>query len=501
MPLTDHSHFFQSPPAPTTLHWLSNGLLGSRFLRTIRLWYCLQNFYGPQPPLREPWPDTFSYPVWRDRLFAPSHDRQELATPEQILAACQGKPCLCQHTTLSLLWGSTPPTEDWQTELAQIAHLSRAELDRLLQDRPFATVHRALRNDLKALAEQEWLQKASRGYYRLRSPQDLPLPPEFQHQAVFSSSQPLAHPFQSLDRTQCWDVIRALESVAFLQPSLEPIIEQIWQHQAAQTRNLRLDPAPQRIFFEVNYILSEADRERVEHYQYQLEQLWQSPPGAVIQFQSWVPYLQEQATATVYPVCLHYTRRANYLSAYGDHADGSWGWHNYRLDRIRSEQLTILPWGAPNVPSGLRSLWRSGHLPKPDYVRTELEAAWGFNFYLPKAPLILRFNPQFAQDYVAQTQRHQTFLPIAYHHILPWLQLQLSAKTELKPLHKLLTQRSPSDAYFRAWIRLEDINVRMRLREWRPAGEVIYPLSLRAILAEECLQEAQYYGTFAAQRN
>ncbi|MEB3163542.1 MAG: TIGR03985 family CRISPR-associated protein [Prochlorothrix sp.] len=491
MSLTPNLLFFQSPPAPTTLHWLSNGLLESRFLRTIRLWYCLQNFYGPRQPLREPWPETFSYPVWRDRSFAPSHDRQELATSDQILATCHGKPCLCQHTALSLLWGAAPPSPDWHTELAHISHLSRSQLDCLLQERPFAIVHRALRNDLKALAEQGWLQKASRGCYRLRSPQDLPFPPEFQHEAALSAPQP--HLFQSLSSAQGWDVIRALESVAFLQPSLEPIIEQIWQHQATQTQKSGRDPAPQRIFFEVNYILSEADQERVDTYQDQLEHLWQSPEGAVVRFESWVPQRQHQGTATVYPVCLHYTRRAKYLSAYGDHADGSWGWHNYRLDRIRSEHLQILPWGDPQVPSGLRSLWRSGQLPQPDYVRRELEAAWGFNFYLPKAPLILRFNCQFAQDYVAQTQRHGTFLPIAYDQILPWLKPQLTAEADLKALLKLLTQRSPTDAYFRAWIRLDDINVTLRLREWRPAGEVIYPFSLRRALAAECREEAQYY--------
>lgn len=479
--------YLQSPPAPATLHWLSEGLLGSRFLRTMRLWDCLQHFYGAPSIAQDPWPDAFSYPDWRDRRFAPSHNSQELATPHQIHAACQGTPCLCQQSSLTLLWGDVQPPGSWLQDMAQLAHLSQADLGDLLQQSPFAVVHRVLRNDLQALVHQGFLSKPSRGRYRCLTPQTLPLPP------APPQSGAMQHPLASLSDSQCWDVMRALEAVAFLQPSLEPIIQQIWEHQYQQSHPALPTATAQRVFFEVNYIFAESDRDRVDTYQFQLEQLWQSAVPGVIQFESWLPHQHALATATVYPVCIHYTRRAKYLSAYGTHADGTWGWHNYRLDRIRSQQLRLLPWGDPTVPDQLRDLWRFGSLPTPTAVLSSLEEAWGFNFYLPKVPMILRFNRRFAQDYVTQTQRHETFQAIDYPQILHWLTTVLGSRAELQTTRELLAQRSAEDAYFRAWIRLGDINITMRLREWRPAGEVIYPLELRKMMLEELEQEQNWY--------
>lgn len=42
-------------------------------------------------------------------------------------------------------------------------------------------------------------------------------------------------------------------------------------------------------------------------------------------------------------------------------------------------------------------------------------------------------------------------------------------------------------------IRTGDINVLMRLRDWRPNGEVIAPLSVRQQLQEEAKQELSNY--------
>lgn len=479
----------KTPPTPTLLHWLSGGMLGSRLLRTIRLWDCLRDFYSPSPPAKVPWTEAFSYPDWRDRRFAPSHPTHEFATPSQITATCNGTACLCQQSSLVLLWGDPEPPQSWLQEVAHLAQLSPTALAETLRQAPFAVVHRVLRNDLKALIKQGFLDQPKRGYYQCRPPKTLPIP------AIQESPAVSPHPLASLSDTQCWDMLRALESVAFLQPSLEPIIQQIWEHQTQQSQGTHRTHNAQRIFFEVNYIFAEADLDRVDTYQSQLEQLWQSSAGGVIQFQSWLPHLQTAATATVYPVCIHYTRRAKYLSAYGANADQSWGWHNYRLDRIQSQQLRVLPWGDPTVPKRLRDQWREGSLPTPETVLSALEEAWGFNFYLPKIPLILRFNSRFAQDYVAQTQRHSTFQSINHSEIMTWLRSNLEASTALNITATLLEHRSPRDAYFRAWIRLGDINITMRLREWRPAGEVIYPPALRQTMLQESEQETQWYHT------
>nr|WP_293160386.1 TIGR03985 family CRISPR-associated protein [Okeania sp. SIO2C9] len=57
-------------------------------------------------------------------------------------------------------------------------------------------------------------------------------------------------------------------------------------------------------------------------------------------------------------------------------------------------------------------LWEKGKLPTIEYVEQELEKAWGFNLYLPRDLLIMRFESKFARWYVDDTVRHPTFQPI-----------------------------------------------------------------------------------------
>ena len=118
-------------------------------------------------------------------------------------------------------------------------------------------------------------------------------------------------------------------------------------------------------------------------------------------------------------------------------------------------------------------------------MQQELQAAWGFNFYLPRQLLLLRFPPTFARQYVDGTCRHPTFRAIA-HAKIPALLKQVGLETsEAQRILTLVKQRPAQDAYYRAWIRKGDINVMMRLRDWRPNGEVIAPLSVRHQMAEE----------------
>jgi CRISPR-associated protein (TIGR03985 family) len=65
--------------------------------------------------------------------------------------------------------------------------------------------------------------------------------------------------------------------------------------------------------------------------------------------------------------------------------------------------------------------------------------------------------------------------------------------TQKQKVLDILKQKSSSDAYYTAWIRTGDINVLMRLRDWRPNGEVIAPLSIREQLKQEAIQELSHY--------
>ena len=152
----------------------------------------------------------------------------------------------------------------------------------------------------------------------------------------------------------------------------------------------------------------------------------------------------------------------------------------------------MLPWGDPAVPPELKALRDTGQLPNPEQVQAQLEDAWGFNFYLPKALLIMRFPPEFARWYVQDTERHPTFGPVDYGE-LPAL-LQPLPIDERQTLQTILAHRPATDAYYTGWIRLGDINVTMRLRDWRPMGEVIAPLVVRRQMMAEAQQELAGYG-------
>ncbi len=154
----------------------------------------------------------------------------------------------------------------------------------------------------------------------------------------------------------------------------------------------------------------------------------------------------------------------------------------------------LLVWGDPQVPESLRELWRTGQLPTSEDVDAALKEAWGFNFYLPRRLLIMRFPPEFARRYVDQTERHTTFEAIDYSALSGVVQQELDNADEQAVVLDILARCNPQDAYYRAWIRLGDINIVMRLRDWRPKGEVIAPLELRQRMQAEARAELSHYG-------
>ncbi|WP_253188109.1 TIGR03985 family CRISPR-associated protein [Leptolyngbya sp. 'hensonii'] len=470
------------------LQWLSAGQLGNRLQRTVRLWVLLSHLYGPTWNWAIQLPQPFSYPDLRDRLFAPTHKQSDNLSIEVITSTCTDPSCACHQTMQAWLSGThlIPSEPRWLEEMIHLTGLSMAELQGQLQLYPFATVHRSLREDLKLLAKLGWLQSSDRGSYLCQIPAHWPEPP-----TEVETAPELAR----LSSSETWDLLRALESVSFMQPNLEPTIQALWdQATKADPPMSRLEQEPtQRIFLELEYILFPDTQDRVDTYQDQLTQLWRKGEGGVITFEYFMARAQKQVQVIVHPVCIHYVRRAKYLSAYGLDPEGQIGWHNYRLDRIVSDRLRILPWGDPLVPKALKDLWHAGQLYTPDYVREQLRQAWGFNFYLRRELLLLRFPRAFAHGYVEDTVRHETFRSIAYKKIPALLQREHVPEPEQQQILALLQQRSAKDAYYHAWVRIGDINVTMRLRDWRPNGEVLAPCSLRQQMAEEATQELAHY--------
>ncbi|MTJ51701.1 TIGR03985 family CRISPR-associated protein [Anabaena sp. UHCC 0253] len=470
---------FPYPPTPQILHWLAAGQLGNRLHRSIRLWVILNKLYGEENWIQE-LPKNFTYSQLRDRLFRYNHPKSETISTSQISANCGDNTCICHQNCGNILQTSNCYLSEleWQQEIIQLTGITPEYLAAQIQQSPFATVHRSLRDDLKQLVRLGWLQSPHKGQYQSLPTPELPTP-------VTPTNSPAT--FTQLSLPQTWELLHALESISFVQPNLEIISQSLWE------QILHTSPTPEkRIFLHLDYILSPEMQDKVDNYQEQLEQLWRKQTGGVIRFKTLIPATAKKVAVTVYPVCLHYSRRAKYLSAYGIDPHGNTGWHNYRLDRIASAKLQILAWGDPEIPPELQLMWESGTLPTPQQVEQELAAAWGFNFYLKREFLIMRFPPDFARWYVDNTVRHQSFKPVAYAEIRNLVKRNIPESQQIQVL-EVLEQKSSDDAYYTAWIRDTDINVLMRLRDWRPKGEVIAPLSVREGLKAEAMQELENY--------
>lgn len=97
----------------------------------------------------------------------------------------------------------------------------------------------------------------------------------------------------------------------------------------------------------------------------------------------------------------------------------------------------------------------------------------------------MRFPVDFASNYVDDTVRHSTFQKIPYSELFKSVDTQVKNREERQLIKNILRQRSPDDTYYQAWVRVGDINIVMRLRDWRPKGEIIAPVVLRQQMLEE----------------
>lgn len=503
------------PPTPQILQWLAGGQLANRLVRSLRLLVLINKFYSSKTDWADKIPRVFTYSQLRDRLFAYHHPKSDRLNAQQITVQCSDgcanakgdRSCICHQTFLEIVFKQNFQQNEaqWLEQIILLTGINKEELQKVLQERPFATVHRSIRDDLKQLIQLGWLHPAGQGKYQYLAREKLPLLPT---QLEADSSLPKLTSLPSLSHLseqQTWELLRVLESISFVQPNLSSIIEKLWEQIAdsSPSGTLHQQDPQQRIFLHLDYILSPRMQDCVDNYQEQIEQLWHKPPGGVVQFEYWIAATESKVKITVYPVCLHYVRRAKYLSAYGIDPDGNIAWHNYRLDRIAGDRvppsvgdrLKVLAWGDPLVPQELKQMWHTGSLPTPEYIAGELKAAWGFNFYFKRELLILRFPVDFAKWYVDNTTRHSTFRAVLHDQLPQLIVKNIPDEQEREQLLKIVSQCPTDDAYYIAWIRTGDINVIMRLREWRPNGEVIAPLSIRYQMRAEAEQEFQNYQT------
>lgn len=463
---SDPTHLYPSAPL---LQRLTQGAFRQHGLRSLRLWAWLRGLYGTPSWVadaeedsdeRAMEPTTFTYADWRDRFFTVSHPKGE-AVP-----ALHDPHCRCSVLTCDWLTPVVSSLPEWCDRLSEELNIEPDLLRSWLGQRLFGVTRRSLASDLHRLVDLSLLERQGRAF-RL-----LPQLPDWVWQAS-EGFQGSSEKVVVVERAADHDRLFAnLDLGAIAGRYAEPVAGQ------------------QRFFLDVDYIVRDRHIDLVEDWQERLYQLWRSadiPPVRLVYNSS---RTRAVSTCIVYPVCCYYVRRSIYLCGFGQTPTGEGQWYNFRLDRIGN--LQALSWEDGEIPFFVYDAYRQKSLPTPTEIRRELGLAWGFDFYLEPRLMVLRFDPAFEAGYVAGTFRHETFQRISYDEVWGYVQ-QCGDADGRSALESTLDRRSPDDPYYRAVYRHLDTNVRMRLRAWRPFGEVILPWSLRQEMAQEVREEFGWY--------
>ncbi|MFO8041302.1 MAG: TIGR03985 family CRISPR-associated protein [Sodalinema sp.] len=455
-------------PSPLLLQRLTRGVFCQHGLRSLRLWVWLQLLYGRQ--YRSLWeevtpgtPGLFSYAQWRDRFFTPGHPKGEEVPP------LHDRRCPCSRTAYDWVQSvvGSAGMEAWIEQVCTELGVELSEWHERLQQRLFGVTRRSLADDLRLLVEL--------GLLRRRG-----------------------HKFEPLERLPAWvteAVAKALPRDRSERPSggmmasAEVLFGNLDFASLAQ-RYAQPVAGVQRFFVHVDYVVRDGQIDQVEDGIEALYQLWQQPQVPPVRLLYRSSRLRTSRSCVVYPVCCYYMRRSIYLCGFGQTPTGQGQWYNFRLDHI--EALEALSWDSQELPFFLHQADQEQRLPVPDEIRAEMESVWGFDFYLPARLLILRFERQFHEGYVARTFRHETFKQISYEQVERHIR-ELAEPDDRERLLSVWRSRSPEDAYYQALYRHGDINVQMRLRAWRPLGEVLFPGELRDEMALEVKQEHGWY--------
>lgn len=447
---------FAEYPDLWILRALARGSLKQNLLRAVRLWVWLRLLYANPEDLPpnlwdlERLPAQFTFADWRSVFFSPSHPATEKAPPLHDAA------CACAKTMqdwLTLL----APTLDlaaWKATLKQHDSLP-STINRLLNQRLFGVTRRSLDEDLRQLEKLGWLQRQGQHYCRVST-----FPRYSGPVAERGRFQPLLHP----------DLVAIADTLS----------QTIGGHQ--------------RFFMHVEYIVPTDATDRVDDWQAQLKQIWEKAPVVPIKLRFYSAKLDARCTRIVYPVCVYYAQRGPYLCAWGQVPEGEeqpLDWRNYRLDRILGIQP--LTWDTPGLPPQLHKAYQHDHLPTPEFIQEQMETAWGFDFYQPTDTLLVRFEREFAKRYIDNSLRHDTFIRITYPQAKQQVRSQVQDSAMQQQMLCILAERSAQDSYYTALFRRHDLNIRLRLRAWRPHMEVLLPWKLRQQIADEVQQEFELY--------
>ena len=327
-----------------------------------------------------------------------------------------------QKTLAEFLLKECNPNErdDWQQSLRERYNIDNLLLERLLSSVIFAVDSRTIRNHFKCLTKLKYpvLLKSSefRGEYFKLSAAEID-----EHESKVESILEYG----------------SRDALNLINDGLSTIAELL----------LKKIDGEQRLFIHTEYIVNQDLQDRADDWANELKEIWQESlvPPIVIKYDSASNNNTDEYI--VYPACLYYHQRAFYLCAYGQHPKNAseFGWYNYRLERIKD--LFSSSWSESTITQKLKTTIYQQEKVKPEYkpeqIQLELDSAYGFDFYRPRATMLLRFNRDFGDRYIQNTDRHTTFKQIDPKMAQDFIKRQLKADSDLtsnraKQLTKIL---------------------------------------------------------------
>ncbi|MGK7875796.1 MAG: TIGR03985 family CRISPR-associated protein [Xenococcaceae cyanobacterium] len=361
--------------------------------------------------------------------------------------------------------------QQFLSSLKKRYHLNQGDIDHFLTYFPFQVEERTIRNNLTALSQlrDSLLDKRGQGNYRLKKLDGI-----LEILGLNERASEQQYLIISDDSYSLLD---------FLTSELSTIAELLLVKINEQ----------QRLFIHNDYVVAEELREPAADLADRLKEIWKEKPVPPIQISYHSASLNKKGKYLVYPVCLYYYQRAYYLCAFGQAPPNQnrkqVQWYNYRLERI--SKISKLSWDEPNLPFSSQQILDQEQIYSPAYIQSQLESAYGFDFYQKKEVMLLRFDPDFARRYIDNSFRHQTFEKI--EDIEEVISIISQSGGELKDLLTAYVKEFLNSAYYVLSYRQNDNNVVMRLRAWGPMVEVLLPLDLRQRVREDVEKTWEFY--------
>ncbi|RUS96158.1 hypothetical protein DSM106972_088290 [Dulcicalothrix desertica PCC 7102] len=476
---------FQDTPSVELLQWLARGSLKQNLLRAIRLWVWLYTIYGDKT-VKLDLPNGWSYSDWRPLFFSETHPQGEQIptvhdancacaktvrewlftsatgiAPDAWIKAIKSHYCHQQKQNNKKHGDKSSELENAETELLIFDSQDKKNkktLEQILDLRLFAVTRRTLQRDLEILAELGWLRYENQKYYNVTK-------------------------FPSRPVNSCENIpLKSDYELNFMHADLACIAENL----SNQINGV------QRFFLQLDYVTSNKKTDLVDNWHNELKELWKRTPVPPIKITYDSARVGGNVDCVVFPVCIYYMQRTVYLCACGDSPDRTSDWYNFRIDRIQN--ITPLTWNYPHIPNYLQQRYKKASLPTPDEIAIAIDqTAWGFDFYLKSRLMILRFDDDYDNRYIRNTNRHETFKRINYEKAKNLIVKETIEPDHRKILLNVLQNRSPQDAYYQANYRHKDNGIMMRLRAWRPRCEVLLPFDLRQSIAKDAAEELKLY--------